>query len=212
MILYHVHVHVTRRPQDVGMPLMSQVRDEDSGEKSPSVPMRVLYVCVCVCSAKSSVHLVCCCVTLIYHITLLLPQVLTELDNVLACPPNVSGTSEPLDDASVPVWAIDSPYLLSGARVTCGPSGGHTDASPKSKSKSTSTNNSSRRVYRLTPRCLDDTPRQCPSRPSDDDLRRAAVAEMRIFSGVTARPVPGGVWFLNPDNSSAAGFWIIAPP
>ena len=145
----------------------------------------------------------------------LMSQVLTELDNVLACPPNVSGTAEPLDDATVPAWAIDSPYLLSGTRVTCGPPGEDTDTSSKSKSRSKSkskSRNNSRRVYRLTPRCLDDTPRQCPSRPSDDDLRRAAVAEMRIFSGVTAQPVPGGVWFLNPGNSSAAGFWIIAPP
>ena len=113
---------------------------------------------------------------------------LSELDDALGCPGG-GGVATPLTNLTA--WSIDAPYLLSGASVTC--------ANPSH----------SRRVYRLTPRCLDDPAGQCPHRPNG--LAAGGPALLHVFSGVDAMVVPDGCWWMNSGNSSAAGFWIRAP-
>ena len=126
----------------------------------------------------------------------LMSTVLHELDDALGTAAGTWAaggcTAAPLD--GLPPIAADDPYLLSGVAVSCPPGA---DGTPPA----------ARRVYRLTPRCLDE--HGCASRPAG--LAAGARAEIRIFSGWTTSPVEDGCWWPNARNSSAAGFWIVAP-
>ena len=128
----------------------------------------------------------------------LMSSVLSELDMAVTTAGNEAPTESnctyaaPITDDSTALRAADTPYLLSGATVSCGASAAQTQ----------------RRIYRLTPRCLDHA--YCASRPKDLD-RPKSRAILKLYSGFSITPVPDGCWWAPANNASAAGFWIVAP-
>ena len=124
----------------------------------------------------------------------LLSSVLRELDQAIgtaagALPEGSCTAATPLTaDAAVALRAADDPYLLSGVSVRCA-------------------DGVERRVYRLTPRCLD--AQWCAVRPPSSS--GGVRATLKLFSGFFVTPVADGCWWANQGNTSAAGFWIAAP-
>ena len=60
--------------------------------------------------------------------------------------------------------------------------------------------------HQLTPRCLDAW--DCATRPS---LKNGTRATIKIGSGFEVTPVEDGCWWAPQRNTSAAGFWVVAP-
>ena len=130
----------------------------------------------------------------------LLSAVLSELDLAVATaggalPAGNCTSATPLVDATTALDAADASYLLSGATLV-GCSGGIGDGG------------GTRRIYRLTPRCLDG--RYCTQRPAGL-LRPQTRATLKLFSGFEVAPVADGCWWAPTSNTSSAGFWIVAP-
>jgi hypothetical protein len=127
----------------------------------------------------------------------LMSSVLSELDNAIGTAGGAvagGGCDGATPLANLSTIEPDDPYLLSGVVLDC--KGSSSIAMP-------------RRLYRLTPRCMDEP--ACASRPSPSDLRAGSAAILRVFSGFVTRVVPDGCWWSNQRNSSAVGFWIRAP-
>jgi len=145
----------------------------------------------------------------------LMSTVLAELDGVLGGGGAPSGTwacdvasAAPIDGGATALLGSDDPYLISGTSLSCvgggrsrGGAGG-----PAVEGGATTT----RRVYRLTPRCLDE-PRDCAARPHASALAHGERATIKIASGFEVTPVADGCWWAPGANSSAAGFWVVAP-
>jgi hypothetical protein len=128
----------------------------------------------------------------------LLSSVLDELDAAVITaggqtPSGNCTNGEPIVDETTTIHAADAPYLLSGTRVICP----GVQGVPAQK-----------RIYRLTPRCLDGY--ACAERPKSL-LRPKTPAVLKLYSGFTVTPVPDGCWWAPANNASAAGFWIVAP-
>ena len=141
----------------------------------------------------------------------LMSTVLVELDDVLGGGGAPAGkwtcdvaSATPIDDGATSILGADDPYLLSGTELSC--VGGAHGGAPAVEGGTTTT----RRVYRLTPRCLD-APRDCATRPSASALAHGARATIKIASGFEVTPVADGCWWSPGANTSAAGFWVVAP-
>jgi len=122
-------------------------------------------------------------------------SVLAELDVVIGGGGGTSGTctgATPIVDAATAILGADDPYLLSGTSLRC----------------SNGTETATRRVYRLTPRCLDGGSSGCSTRPT---VKGGAPAIIKIGSGFEARPVADGCWYTPASNVSSVGYWIVAP-
>ena len=126
----------------------------------------------------------------------LFSNVLSELSEAVATaggamPSGDCTGATPLAEATTAILAADDSYLLSGATLHCAGAG----PAP-------------RRIYRLTPRCLDAP--GCASRPRALTEPRTR-ATLKLFSGFEVVPVADGCWWAPSTNTSAAGFWIVAP-
>lgn len=149
----------------------------------------------------------------------LVSAVLAELDAVLGYGGAPAGrwrcdvpNSVPIaGDGSTAILGPDDPYLLSGTTLKCVNASGQLAGTAAAVGEALGAASAAeavvtRRVYRLTPRCLD-APR-CAVRPH---LVSGAPATIKIASGFVVTPVANGCWWLPPANSSAAGFWVVAP-
>ena len=128
----------------------------------------------------------------------LMAEVLAELDGVLGGGGGAGGATvcagaTPIVDDTTALLGADDPYLLSGTSLRC-------------SNGTVTTATTTRRVYRLTPRCFD--ARGCSTRPK---VTSGARATIKIGSGFEVTPVADGCWHLPAANASSAGYWIVAP-
>ena len=143
----------------------------------------------------------------------LMSRVLSELDAAIgtaggALPAGSCAVATPLTNLSA--IEPDDPFLLSGMVLQCEPPAASSSTRATTTAGRESGSTAVRRLYRLTPRCMNGL--ACSSRPPADALESGAPAVLRIFSGFEARVVADGCWWSNaPANTSAAGFWIRAP-
>ena len=137
----------------------------------------------------------------------LMSTVLVELDDVLGGGGAPAGkwtcgvaSATPIDDGATSILGADDPYLLSGTELSCvgGAHGGApaVEGAPRPLAVC-------RRRHALAARLR--------VRPSASALAHGARATIKIASGFGVTPVADGCWWSPGANTSAAGFWVVAP-
>jgi hypothetical protein len=148
------------------MPLMSQVRDEDSGEKSPSVPMRALYVlcvcvCVCVCVVRNLVCASCVAASHSYTRTTLLsffPRYLPSSTTFLRALPTCRAPPSPSTMRAYPCGQLihRTSCPVCGSRAAAR-QGGTRTPHPRARARARARARTAPAVYTASPRAASTT-------------------------------------------------------
>ena len=118
----------------------------------------------------------------------MIESVLDELETVLNW--NASAATVSVLQTDSLDW--NAPFVISGARA----------------------GSSGRAVFRFTPRCLqnstsDPSSALCTKMPAGG-VHNGSIAEMKIGSGFSITPIPGGKFYIPPKaTGSPAGFWVV---